>query len=296
MHNNNTKLNAHIAIIAANTIFGLGVPITKLLLDQWVTPLGYMLSRCIGAALIFWGISLFMPKEKIAKKDLFIIIMGGLLGIVVSQTLTAWALVYTTPIYFSLIATLTPVATMLLAGTFLKENITPLKTLGVLVGIAGAILMVAMNWNNGSGKNDILGIALTFMSMLTWALYLIITRKVSQKYTAVSQMKWIFLVSAIVLVPFMSGEWSAQTLYSAQWAWSGVAEMLFIIIFATVMGYFAIPYAMQHLQATTVSVYTNLQPVVAALVAFALAQDSLTWDKPIAGFLVLLSAYLVNKK
>ncbi|MCI7310047.1 MAG: DMT family transporter [Prevotella sp.] len=293
--NNPHNLHAHLAIIAANTIFGLGVPITKLLLDEWVTPMGYMLSRCAGAALIFWVISFFLPKEKMDKKDLAVIVSGGLLGIVVSQTLTAWALVYTTPVYFSLIATLTPVATMLLAAAILKEKITSFKTWGVLIGIAGAILMVVVGWNNGTGRNDLLGIALTFLSMLTWAFYLIITRKVSQKYSAVSQMKWIFLTSTLVILPLMSGEWESQKLYT-EWAWTGVMEMLFIIVFATVMGYFAIPYAMKYLHATTVSVYTNLQPVVAALVAFILAQDTLTWDKPIAGLLVLLSAYMVNRK
>ena len=38
----NKKLQAHSAIFLANTIFGLGVPVTKLLLDEWVTPMGYM--------------------------------------------------------------------------------------------------------------------------------------------------------------------------------------------------------------------------------------------------------------
>ena len=33
----NKKLQAHSAIFLANTIFGLGVPVTKLLLDEWVT-------------------------------------------------------------------------------------------------------------------------------------------------------------------------------------------------------------------------------------------------------------------
>ena len=42
------------------------------------------------------------------------------------------------------------------------------------------------------------------------------------------------------------------------------------------------------------SVYTNLQPVVASVVAFAIGQDVLTWDKPVAGVLVLLSAYIVT--
>ncbi len=284
------------AVLMANIIFGLGVPVTKLLLDEWVTPMGYMFSRCLGATLVFWFIALFMPKEHVEKKDLAIIMAGGLLGFVISQTLTAWALVYTTPVYFSLVATLTPAATMIMAALILKEGINRIKTIGVLIGIAGAILMVLMGWSNGTGTNDVLGIGLTFLSMLTWAVYLIITRKVSQKYTAVTQMKWVFLVSTVAVLPFVWNELDAQRLYSAQWAWDGVAEMIFIVLFATVLGYFAIPYAMKYLQATTVSVYTNLQPVIASLVAFAIGQDALTWDKPVAGILVLLSAYIVNKK
>lgn len=283
-------------MILANVIFGLGVPVTKLLLDQWVSPMGYMLTRCLGAAVIFWIISLFMPKEPVQRKDLLIIMLGGLLGFVVSQTLTAWALVYTTPVYFSLIATLTPVATMLMAAVFLKETLNGKKTMGVLIGIAGALLMVFMGWQGGSGTNDVLGILLTILSLLTWVIYLLITRNVSQKYSAVTQMKWIFLISTLAVLPFAAPEWGQQKLFSAAWAWTGVAEMAFIVLFATVMGYFAIPFAMRYLPATTVSIYTNLQPVVASLTAIYIGQDVLTWDKPVAGILVLLSAYIITRK
>lgn len=296
MMNNKNKIQAHSAVILANVIFGLGVPVTKLLLDEWVSPMGYMFTRCLGAAVIFWLISLFMPKEPVQRKDLLIIMLGGLLGFVVSQTLTAWALVYTTPVYFSLIATLTPVATMLMAAVFLKETLNGKKTIGVLIGIAGALLMVFMGWQGGSGTNDVLGIFLTILSLLTWVIYLLITRNISQKYSAVTQMKWIFLISTIAVLPFAAPEWGQQKLFSAAWAWTGVAEMAFIVLFATVMGYFAIPFAMRYLPATTVSIYTNLQPVVASLVAIYIGQDVLTWDKPVAGILVLLSAYIITRK
>lgn len=296
MMKNKNKIQAHSAVILANVIFGLGVPVTKLLLDEWVSPMGYMFTRCLGAAVIFWLISLFMPKEPVERKDLLIIMLGGLLGFVVSQTLTAWALVYTTPVYFSLIATLTPVATMLMAAVFLKETLNGKKTIGVLIGIAGALLMVFMGWQGGSGTNDVLGIFLTILSLLTWVIYLLITRNVSQKYSAVTQMKWIFLISTLAVLPFAAPEWGQQKLFSAAWAWTGVAEMAFIVLFATVMGYFAIPFAMRYLPATTVSIYTNLQPVVASLVAIYIGQDVLTWDKPVAGILVLLSAYIITRK
>ena len=291
----NHRLQAHTAVLLANIIFGLGVPVTKLLLDQWVSPMAYMATRCLGAAAIFWLISLFLPREKVAPRDLTVIILGGLLGIVVSQTLTAWALTFTTPVYFSLIATLTPVATMLCATLFISEKISTRGVVGVALGVAGAMLMVFVGWQGGSGKNDILGIALTLLSMLTWAVYLIITRKVSARYTAVTQMKWVFLASAIAVLPFSLTDLQSATLYSAATQWSGLAEMAFIVVFATVAGYFAIPFAMRYLKATTVSVYTNLQPIVASLVAIALSQDVLTWDKPVALVLVLLSAWLVTK-
>ena len=290
----NKKLQGHAAVLTANVIFGLGVPVTKLLLDHWVTPMGYMASRSLFAAIIFWVISLFMPKEKVARKDLVVILLGGLLGFVVSQTLTAECLKFTTPVYYSIIATLCPIATMFMAALFLGEKINGLKTVGVVLGIVGALIMVFANQTLSSGSNDLLGISFGFLSLATWVAYLLITRKVSQKYSAVTQMKWVFLISAVVTVPIAWGGLDDNALYTAAWGWDGVAEMAFIVVFATVLGYFAIPFAMRYLSATTVSVYTNLQPVVASVVAFAIAQDTLTWDKPVAGVLVLLSAYIVT--
>lgn len=293
---NHQQKMSHLVVFSANTIFGLGIPITALLLENWIGPMAYMFTRCFGAALIFWLVSFFYPREKMPLRDLAIIAVGGLLGIVVSQTLTAWALVYTTPVYFSLVATLTPMTTMLCAALFISERVSKKGILGILAGVAGAMLLVVMGWHNGTGKNDVLGISLTVLSMLTWAIYLIVTRKVSARYSAMTQMKWVFTVSALVLLPFSWSDMLHARLYSADWQWSGVAEMAFIVLFATVLGYFAIPFAMRHLKVATVSSYTNLQPIVASLVAIALGQDVLTWDKPVALLLVLLSAWLVTRE
>ena len=290
----NQKLKGHAAIFLANTIFGLGVPVSKALLDSWVTPMGYMASRSFFAAIIFWLIACFLPKEHVERKDLMVILFGGLLGFVISQSLTAWALDFTTPVYFSLIAALTPVGVMLMAALFIGEKITWIKVLGVILGIVGALLMLVKGWQAGAGKNDVLGIFLAILSVLTWAIYLIVTRKVSQKYNSVTQMKWVFLISAIVTVPIAMPEFGAQALYSSAVNWEGIAEMAFLVLGATVLGYFLIPVAMKTLHATTVSIYTNLQPIVASMVAIFVGQDFLSWDKIVAAALVLLSAYIVT--
>ena len=290
-----SKIQAHGAILLANTIFGLGIPITKMLLDEWVSPMTYMATRSLGAAVVFWIIAAFMKPEKVERRDLMVIMLGGLMGFVVSQTLTAEALNYTSPVYFSLIATLTPVAVMLMAALFIGERMTGMKFLGVLIGIGGAVLMVVMGQTSGSGSNDLLGIILALLSLLTWAIYMIVTRKVAQKYTPVTQMKYVFLISALVTVPLAWPELAEQRLYTAAtFGWDGALEMAFIVLLATVLGYFLIPFAMRSLNATTVSIYTNLQPMVASFVAILIGQDRLTWDKPVAAVLVLLSAYIVT--
>ena len=294
---NSEAIKGHVAVLLANVIFGVGVPVTAILLSKWVTPNGYMLTRCAGAALIFWVIQCFLPKEHMTLRDWLTIVGGGLIGVVVSQLLTAWALVYTTPTYYAILATLCPVATMLGAALFLKERITGWKTVGVVLAIAGALVIVLHGGlGKSQGKNDLLGIGLGFLSLLTWVVYLLITRNVSARYSPVSQMKWIFLASALVLLPMTWGEFDQQTLYSPAWEWSGVIAMAFIVICATVLGYFAIPYAMKRLEATTVSTYTNLQPIVTALIAISIGQDIFTWDKPLALVLVLVGAYLVTMK
>lgn len=300
----NKVFQGHAAVLLANVIFGLAVPMSSFLLSPesgvdgkpWLGPLGYIATRCFFAAIIFWAIQCFLPKEKVERKDLWVIILGGVMGFAVSQTFTAWSLYYANPVYFSFVGALCPIAVMLGAWMTLGERITSVKILGVIIGLAGALLMVYMSATGKStdGLNNLLGIGFALLSLLTWVIYLLITRKVSQKYSSVTQMKWTFLASAVIMVPLTAFMEGPQQLFTSACTWQAASATAFVVLLATVLGYFMIPYALKRINATTVSTYTNLQPVVASIVAFAIGQAVLTWDKPVAGVLVLLSAYLVT--
>lgn len=289
------KLKGHVAILSANIIYGLNIPVTKVLLDKWMTPWGYMATRTLAALIIFWIIQCFMPKEHVTRRDLLIIAIGGIMGFVVSQFLTALSLQYTTPVYFSLIIALSPLCVMMLAALFLKEPITGQKTLGVVLGIAGAVLLIVFADNSGTtGNNNLLGIGLACVSIFAYSIYLIIMRSVAQKYSAVTQMKWMFLFTAIILVPLGAYEYPQQTIFSSECDWSGILELGFVILFSTSLGYFLMPFGMKYLRATTVSVYMNLQPIVASVAAIIVGQDIFSWDMPLAAVLVLSGAYIVS--
>jgi drug/metabolite transporter (DMT)-like permease len=289
------KIKGHIAVLCANIIFGLNIPFTKALLDSWMTPLGIMSSRTLVAIIIFWACACFTPPEKVAFRDKLIILLGSMMGFVVSQFLTAKALVYTTPVFFSLICALCPVFVMLLAALFLREPITWKKVLGVALGVAGAFLLILnLRHGNSEGRNNMWGIALAFLSIFAWAIYLIIIRSVSQKYSVVTQMKWMFLFAAVVLLPLGGHEFPKQVIFHSAFDWHGAIELGFVLIFSTAIGYFLIPFGMKSLRATTVSVYMNLQPVVASAAAIWVGQDVFSWDKPIAAVLVIAGAWIVT--
>lgn len=290
-----SKLKGHVAILSANIIYGLNIPVTKALLDKWMTPWGYMATRTLTALIIFWIIQCFMPKEHVTRRDLLVIAIGGIMGFVVSQFLTALSLQYTTPVYFSLIIALSPLCVMMLAALFLKEPVTGQNTLGVVLGIAGAVLLIVFADNSGTtGNNNLLGIGLACVSIFAYSIYLIIMRSVAQKYSAVTQMKWMFLFTAIILVPLGAYEYPQQTIFSSECDWSGILELGFVILFSTSLGYFLMPFGMKYLRATTVSVYMNLQPVVASVAAIIVGQDMFSWDMPLAAVLVLSGAYIVS--
>ena len=263
------KRRSHAAIFCANVFLGLNLPFTKDLLTTYVTPTGYMVLRASAAALLFWGIGCFTRREH--------------------------SLEYTTPVYFSLISAMSPVVVMLLAAVFLREPVSLQKVLGVVLSVAGTLLLILhADDNPAAGSHNLFGILLACVSIVAFSAYLIIMRTVSPRYTPVTQMKWTFLFAGIVLLPVAFVSLPSQPLFNGAGTGAGYGELAFVILCATVVGYMLIPFGMKYLRATTVSIYMNLQPVVASGVAIVLGQDSFTWEKPVAALLVITGAYIVT--
>ncbi len=107
-------------------------------------------------------------------------------------------------------------------------------------------------------------------------------------------MKWTYLSASIALLPLALVELPGESEFFRTATWMQYCEMGFIVIFSTVVAFLLIPFGLKYLRPTTVSIYINLQPVVAASVAIMLGQDNFSWEKPVAGLLVILGAYIVT--
>ena len=281
-----SALIGHIAAFLSNLFFGLSIPVTKELLSSWLDPIGYTLLRALSAAVIFWTASFFLPREKVAGRDLAIIAAGAFLGFIASQFLFALSMEETSPVNYAMVVALSPVIVLLMSAALHREKITAQKGLSVVVLGAG--------FGTG-GRNNLLGLLYAFLSVAGYAVYLMISGAVAQKYRAATIMKWLFLFTSLMLLPFGFKAIPEEPLLNGGFFTQGALLFAYIVIFSTAIGYFLLPVALRKLQATTVSVYYNLQPIVASVSAISAGQDSFSWDKPLAAALVISGAWIVTR-
>ena len=138
----NARVLALIAAIAASTIYGINHTIAKNLMPTIIGPYAFILLRVSGAAILFWLISLFLPSQKIDRKDWGRIAICTLFGMVLNMNMFFKGLQLSTPINSSVVITLTPVILLLLGTFFLKEKITWLKSTGIGLGLIGALVLI----------------------------------------------------------------------------------------------------------------------------------------------------------
>jgi len=139
-----SRLLAILAAFAASAIYGVNHTIAKGLMPLYIEPFGFILLRVTGAAILFWIVSLFAPKEKIATSDWPRILGCAIFGMVINMLFFFKGLSLSTPINSSVIITLSPVMVLILASILTKE-------LGNLDGIQkyddDSFLVSA--WNSG---------------------------------------------------------------------------------------------------------------------------------------------------
>ena len=289
------SISGHLSILAVNVIFGLTVPFMKVLSDGWLEPVSLLAVRAFFAMLIFWLISFFVRKENVSGRELWTILIGAQLGFVLSQYFTVLSLNYTSAVYTAIALACTPIISLLLGALFQHERITVQKLIGVVLALGGALLMILKGQSATAGANDVLGICLALLGGLSIAIYYIIMGGISERYSATTQMKWTFLFSGIALFPIGLYQFPSQAMYVGSPSTSVIGVLAFVILFSTVLAFFLLPFGMKSLPATTVSIYMNLQPVVAATAAIFMKQDHFSLDKPISALLVILGAYLVTR-
>ena len=276
-------------------LYGFNYTLAKTVMNEnYIKPFGFVLLRVIGATALFWLMSLFLPKEKIDRKDFKTIFFAAVFGVFVNMLLFLKGLEFTSPIHASTIMTITPIVILVLSVFILKERITQLKILGIAIGFIGALALTLYGKSARIADNIPLGNLMIFLNAVSYSIYVILVKKLTEKYHPFTFIKWLFLFGLILVTPFGFNElsdvkWISFTPYIT-------FSVVFVVIGATFLTYLFNPWAISKLKASTVGIFIYLQPVIAGLFAIASGADFIDAIKISAMLLIFLGVYFVTKK
>ncbi len=281
-------------MIVANMAWGLMSPFVKtVVLNSDINAWTIVAFRVIGAALAFWTASLFIPKEKVPIKDLSLLVVAALFGIILNQGVFVLGVSYTSPISASIVTTTLPIIAMVISAFYLKEPITWKKVIGILIGGSGALIIILNSASNsGSSGFGLKGILLCFAAQFSYAIYFVFFKKLISRYSPITLMKWMFLFSSIIYIPLTWTQLSG--LNYTELPSSIIAQIAFIVLGSTFLSYMMIPIAQKYLRPTVATMYNNVQPIIASIAAVILQIDVFGWNKVAAIALVFCGVYLVT--
>ena len=289
------NLTGHLCMFGACAAWGLMAPLGKDAMLHGISGLDLVSFRVVGAAACFWLTSLLGRKqENVPPHDLLLFFFAGMLAIVFNQCCFTIGLSITSPVNASIVTTTLPIVTMVLAALFLKEPVTNKKVIGIFCGAVGALLLIMGNGQAAQkGGGHLAGDLLCLTAQCSFAVYLTIFKKLIQKYTVVTCMKWMFTYSSIVILPFTYNE-----LAVLPWAEIPVSTWLetgFIVFVATYLAYIMMMTGQKLLRPTIVSMYNYVQPIVACIVSVAAGLGVFGWSQGLAVVLVFGGVWLVTQ-
>lgn len=285
----------NLALIAAtlvSIIYGITFTVAKDVMPAFVKPFGFIVLRVGGSAILFWICSLFVRKEKIAWVDFPRIVAAAFFGVALNMLTFFEGLSLTSPIMASVLMVTTPMLVLVLSAFIIKEKIIGKKAIGILLGLVGTVLLILYGKAVGNGENALWGNFLVFVNAVSYALYLILVKKLMDRYNPFSFVKWIYLFGFIMVLPF---GW--EQLSQVNWPGMPVditVKVVFVVVISTFLTYLLNLLSMKELKPTTVAVFIYLQPFFATVFAIALGKDELSLVKLLSALLIFVGVYLVT--
>lgn len=203
--------------LSATVLWASFYPLGRLLFGMNacdVEPMNFTFLRFVFSSLFFMPM-LLKNRNRIAVCQLLsrhwrkILLLAGI-GIIAEGVLVFWALKYTTSARVSILANASPVSTLLLSWFCGREVLNGSKITGMLVGLAGIVLIFSGQGEDVfSGESSLLiGDIMAFLSGICWSVYTVFGEEISQRYGGMLCNAVLFSISTMMIIPlvFLCGQ------------------------------------------------------------------------------------------
>ncbi|UWJ23462.1 Permease of the drug/metabolite transporter (DMT) superfamily [Methanosarcina mazei TMA] len=213
------------------------------------------------------------------------------IGISAALFLQAWSLEHTTVTNFTMISSLSTFAVMLLSLMIIGEKLSKDKIIGVAIAFAGLALITTNGRFELSAqlKGDIIALTSAFF----WALYTVMGKKISEKYSALTVLSYVFLFASIEFLPFylMSPHTSMFEFTPLTWESLG-----FLTICCSLIAFLVYNFSLDKLSASTVAMTIYITPLSGVFLGAVLLGESFTAYTLVGSLLIITGLYKAESK
>jgi len=239
--------------------------------------------RFIGSSFFFILYYHFYIKDYgFIKRHFWRLVILGLLGNTILQTLFIKGLSLTTASNSSLMYATVPLFVAILSVSMKYEKVRALTWGGILISFSGIFLILS---NSSSGieltKNNLTGDILILITAFLWSVFTVFAKPLMEETSMIKVVSVTFVFGTVFLIPtaipdFVSMDWASVSIKS----WG---LLFFSFFFANVVGYTVWFYAVSKVGNIQTAIFQNLVPVMAVIVAMIFLKETVNTQQMVGG-------------
>ncbi|MEP6549930.1 MAG: DMT family transporter [Gemmatimonadales bacterium] len=172
------------------------------------------------------------------------------------------------------------------------ERVKRMTFAGIALSVIGVALVIVGSASSSSGQTTLLGSVLVFMGVLSWTVYTILLQPYTKRIDVI-QLSAVTMVGGAV--PLLAA--SMPALISTDWTRVGAGGWLALLYSSVIsmgVAYFFWYRGLRVLGPTRTAVYSNLQPVIALLVAWAFLGENPTIFQGVGAATIIAGVFLTR--
>jgi len=219
--------------------------------------------------------------------------IAGFFMISMGNGLVAYAEVLIPSGVAAILCSLMPVMVILINLTINREERPTVPIMfGVLVGLAGIVMIFREHLQEFSNAEYQIGIMLIFTAVVCWAGASVWLKKKSTEGNLFLNAGLQMFFGGVWLIPctLMFDDYTALS-----WSTEAVASLAYLIVFGSIIAYACYSYALRKLPMTILSLYAYVNPVVAVILGWLVLNEKLNLTITIAIGVTVAGIYIVNR-
>jgi drug/metabolite transporter (DMT)-like permease len=255
-------------------------------------PVAFTGLRVGTVALFLLLVAIARGRLALPRRDLIALLLLGVIGNGLYQLFFVHGVARTRAGNAALIVASAPAFIALVARAKGMERVRRMTFLGIALSIVGVAIVIAGSARPSAGQTTLLGTVLVFCGVLSWTAYTILLQPYTKRIDVI-QLSAITMVGGAV--PLLVA--STPALIATNWALVGVGGWLALFYSSVIsmgVAYFFWYRGLRVIGPTRSAVYTNLQPIVALLVAWAFLGENPTIFQGVGAVTIIAGVFLTR--